>query len=194
MSNVQRPVGGSVPDFAHIGGAGLEVWYAANCVDQFALVTGAPVANTMYAMPFIAPKRGGTIDRLGYVITSSVVGSTKIGLYTATSDSNIYPSALLVDSGTIANSAAVKTATVSVTLSPGKLYWVAIVSDVASTLRNLGVANTSSLLGCNNTFGAALNCGISVAFAFASLPTTFTAGGAFITASPIPALYIRFSA
>jgi len=195
MSNVGRPVGGSISDFAHIGGASLEIWYIANCSNQFAPTTGAPTANVMRAMPFIAPKRGGTLDRLGYVITVSVAGSTRIGLYNSTSDSNIYPSSLVsgTDTGAIANSAAVKTATISASLVPGRLYWIAMVSDVASTIRGLNVPNTTHLLGADNTFGATLNVGLSVAYAFAALPATFTAGGAMIQALPIPALYYRFS-
>lgn len=194
MSSIDRPVGGSTSDFAHIGGAGLEVWYIANCVDSFALTTGAPTANVLRAMPFIAPKRGGIIDRIGYNITGTIAGNSRIGLYNSTSDSNNYPAGLLADSGSQVNANALFKITVSVSLVPGRLYYVAMVGDVAPTIRGLSMASCGHLLGSDNTFGTALNVGISVAHVFAALPNPFTAGGAMISALPIPALYYRFSA
>lgn len=190
------PGGRGVDSFRHTGGSGLEVWYIANCTSSNAPTTGAPTANVLRAMPFIAPARGGVLDRLGYNITGSVAGNTRVGLYQSLDDATIYPGALLFDSGSIANSAAVKTATLTAaqgTLFPGRLYWIAIVGDAAPTIRSLQIASCGHLLGADNTFGTPLNAGISVAHAYAALPATFTAGGAMITAVPIPALYYRFA-
>lgn len=191
------PPARNLEDFRHVnGGGGLEIWYVANGAMTGNFSTGAPTANVLRAMPFVAPARGGTLDRLGYNITTNVAGNTRIGLYNSTSETNIYPSSLIVDSGTIVNSAAVKTATIDVPLTPGDLYWIALVGDVAPTVRIMASSNCSSILGWDNTFGTAGNYGLQVAFAYAALPATFPASATMLTVSttPVPALYYRFSA
>lgn len=186
----------SFDSFRHTGGASLEAWYYANCVNSTAMTTGAPTANVLRALPFVSPARGGTLDRLGFIVTSGVSGNARIGLYSNSNESTtLYPGALLNDSGNISVTAsAVKTYTLSRALAPSSLYWLAIVSDVAPTIRCLTLANCSHLLGEANTFPGTPNVGISVAHAFAALPSTFTAGGAMISATPVPGLLMRFSA
>lgn len=193
MSPLFNPSGSAIDDFVHIGGAsGLTNYKVAHQANEAALGTGAPTANVLRAMPFIAPDRGGALDTLAYEITSSVAGNTRIGLYRNTSKGNLYPAELLDDSGSIANSNAFKTFAVTRALIPGEMYWLAIVSNVASTMRALGLTSVGTLLG-NGGSGGAVNAGISVAHAYAALPNPFTAGGAYITAVPIPALLYKFS-
>jgi hypothetical protein len=202
MSSGKRiiPGGSGVTDYRHAGGSSLEVWYIANNSSQFAGTTGAPTVNVLRALPFIAPSRGGVLDRIGFNVTTVAVGSAaRIGLYQSLDDANLYPGTLLFDSGSIATDAGTtKTATLTAaqgTLYPGRLYWLAIVTGtLAPTLRCLSMAQITPILGADNTFGTAFNVGISVAHAFAALPATFTAGGAMMQAVPIPALFYRFSA
>ena len=69
---------------------------------------------------------------------------------------------------------------------PGELLWAVHVSSVAATLRCMAIAGIdTSILGLDTALGTAGGLGISVAHAFAALPSTFTAGGAVITAVPI---------
>lgn len=188
------PPARSLWDHRHAGtGGGLEVWHLVNSNGQNALTTGAPSANILRAFPFVAPARGGVLDRIGYNITTTVAGNTRVGIYTATSESNLYPAALVVDSGSIVNAQTVKTATINVALTPGSLYWVVMLGDAAPTVRAMGIANCSFLLGYDNTLGTAGNAGLSVAFNYAALPATFPAGAAMIQAVPIPCLFLRFS-
>lgn len=189
------PPARSQNDFRHTGGAGLEAWYVANIKGQVGFTTGAPTANVLRALPFIAPARGGTLDRIGFEITTNVAGNTRIGLYenASSSETTMYPGTLLVESASIVNSLALHNVTISQTLVPGSLYWIALVGSVAPTIRGCGVSQMDHLLGVSAD-GVSLNMGISVAHAFGALPTTFTAGGAFITAVPIPVLRYRFSA
>lgn len=184
----------AINDFTHVaGGSGLTNYYIANQGTEGALGTGAPTANVLRAMPFIAPRRGGALDTLAYEITGTVAGNTRIGLYANTSESNLYPAARLEASASIANSNAFKTLAVTRSLVPGDLYWIAIVGDVAPTIRALGLTNVSSILG-NAGSGGAVNVGLSVAYAYAALPDPFPAGAAYITATPVPALFYKFSA
>lgn len=181
--------------FRHAGGSGLEMWYIANCVNALALTTGAATANVLRALPFVAPARGGTLDRLAFNVTTLLAGNARIGLYKNVSESNLYPQTLLFDSGDISTATAgVKTASLAQDLEPGALYWVAIVGSAAATMRALAVGGCSHILGTTNALGTAPTVGISVAHAYGALPATFTGGGAAITAVPIPALAYRFSA
>ncbi len=178
----------------HAGGSGLERWYYANVECAAALTTGAPSANVLRAIPFIAPSRGGVLDRIAIAVTTLLAGNARIGIYRNTSESNLYPSDLLVDSGDLSTATTgVKAATINVSLVPGELYWFAHVGSVAATLRCLTVANASNLLGITSGLGTAQSVGVSRAFTFAALPSPFGAGGAEISAVPIPAIACRFS-
>ena len=181
----------------HIGGSGLERWYYANCANATALTTGAPTANVLRALPFIAPERRARLDRIAVNVTTLLAGNLRVGLYRNTSPGgqNLYPGALLADSGDISSgTAGVKSYTISQDLDPGEIYWLAHVGSVAATLRCLAVGGVGPLLGVSSALGTASSAGVSVAHTFGALPSTFTAGGAEITAVPIPALAMRFSA
>lgn len=170
------------------GGAGA-VYYIANCVQNTALNTGAPSANVIRAMPFIAPARGGTITELAFNVTTGAAGNCRIGIYTNTADDELYPDTLLLDTGSISvASTGVKTAATSLALDPGRLYWMVMVGDVAPTIRTITVNNCSDILGYPTAMGTAGNVGISLAFTYGALPDPFGAGGAYITAAPIPAI------
>lgn len=184
--------------YAQAGTSGPgEIWYYANQSGVNALQSAALVANILRAMPFIAPARGGTLDRLAFAVTSFVAGNARIGLYTNTSDSVIYPDALLADSGSISTgSNGVKTYTLSQTLTPGRMYWLAIVSDSTATIRTLNGASTGNLMGNPASFLVNPYVGLSVSFTYDVLPGTFTAGATPFnsTSTPVPALGYRFSA
>lgn len=180
--------------FRHAGGSGLEVWYLAGASNGLALATATMTANVLRAFPFVAPARGGTLDRLGFNVTTLLAGNSRIGLYASVSESNLYPSALLEDSGSISTATTgVKSYTINRALKPGRLYYLAHVCDVAVVLRGFAVGGVSSVLGISNALGTTPNLGVSVAHTYGALPATFTAGGAMITAVPLPALGYRFS-
>lgn len=188
--------GGSVG--GHIGGSGLTSYAIAAMLSATALTTGAPTANVLRAFPLICPPRKGTIDQLAFNVTTLLAGNARIGAYRNADKAgqNLYPGALIVDSGDISTAAAgVKTYATSITFDPGELLWLTHVGSVAATLRCLGLAGIDvKLLGLGTALSTAPSLGISVAHAYAALPATFTAGGAFITAVPVPALAARFSA
>lgn len=172
--------------FAHISGnAGMAAhWNVANMAAGGGLnVYYSPAANTFYAVPFIAPKRGGRVISLAYD-SNVAVGNSRIGLYTNTAPGTLYPSTLLGESGSKANTAgSTIVSTTGLTLAPltpGELYWLAYVNDnVAASVRKLDPT------GCSGILGAPLAQistppGIKVAYAYAAPPSTFPAGGAYI--------------
>ncbi len=181
--------------FRHTGGSGSEIWYIANLGNCTALTTGAPTANTLRALPFIAPARGGRLDRIACNVTTLLAGNLRLGIYKAISDSNIYPGSLLAVSGDISSgTTGVKSYTIDLALNPGELYWLAHVGSVAATLRCMAVGGVGPIMGMTSALSTAPNAGYSVAHTYGALPSVFTAGGSVITAVPIPALAFRFSA
>ena len=167
-------------------------WYCAGMNNATALVTGAPTANVLRAMPLII-SRVTTLDRLGINITATVAGNCRLGIYDNTLAS-CYPASLLVGSADISTGAAgLREAVISLALNPG-LYWLVLVSNAAPTIRALAVDSCMAVLGLDAALGTAPGVGWSVAFTYAFLPATFPTGAAAITAIPIPAIFARASA
>lgn len=188
---------GAFGNFRHTGGASLERWYCAGQANATALTTGAPTADVLRAIPFVAPARGGKLDRLAWLVTAGTIGNGRIGLYENNQDERtLYPAKLLEDSGSISvQTNAVKSYTpANRVLLPGRLYWLAYVSSVAPTMRCMALAAMMPVLGTDNTLPVTTSVGVSVAHVYAALPDPFTAGGAEITAVPVPSLFARFSA
>lgn len=183
---------------AHIGGSIATVDYIANCSNSTALTTGAMTLNTLWAMPFVAPARGGVLDRIACEVTTLVAAQNlRIGLYENKADyRDVYPGALLADSGNISMATTgIKSFGLTQALVPGRIYWVALVTSESTTqrMRGLAVGGVSHFLGMADTATSLLNLGINVAFTFGALPDPFTAGGAYVTAIPVPVLRYRFS-
>lgn len=181
---------------AHIEGAGLpSSYYVCGFGSGSDFTTGNPSANILRAIPFLAPGRIAKITQIAFNVTTLLAGNARIGIYDSVSDTNIYPNKLLVDSGDIStNSNGVKTFNTAITLTPGKMYWMAFVNSVASTLRCGAVAGSTVplLLPDDASLGTTRSHGLQVAHAYAALPSTFTAGATFITGVPIPCLAYRF--
>jgi hypothetical protein len=183
-------------EYQHVsGGSGISCYQIAGTVNSTALTTGGPTANVLRAIPFVCPARGGTIDQLAFFVATAVAGNARIGLYANTSAGNLYPGALIAGSGDIATgTTGLKTFATTQVLTAGAVYWLAIVSNLAPTLRCLALASMPPFLGLPAAFGTALQVGISRSFTYGALPNPFGAGGAGITAIPIPALGYRLSA
>jgi hypothetical protein len=176
------------------GNSSLTAFRYAGCSDSAGILTAVIAANTLRAFPFIAPKRGGTLDRLVFEVNVGAAGNGRVGLYANLADDNLYPGALLADGGGIStNAAGVKSATVSVALTPGQVYWLAHVGDAGPTLLCLAPGQFSHILGVKADGSGGVNTGISVAFTYAALGSTFPSGGAFIGGVNSPALAYRVS-
>lgn len=201
-TGVQKIIGGIIvgrAQGAHIGGSIGIVDYIANCINMTALTTGTLVASTLYAMPFVAPARGGVLDRIAAEVTTLNAGDNcNIGLYENKADQrDVYPGALLETSGSISvATTGIKSYGISRALVPGRIYWLAINLSDNTVFRCLAVGGVSAFLGMDTAGTTLQNCGISVASTFASapMPDPYPAGGAYITAVPVPVLRYRFSA
>lgn len=178
-------------------GSTLNQWYTSPSTGA-ALTTGAGTVNVLRAIPFVVSK-ATTIDQMAINVTTAGAGGAgkaRVGIYN--DNGNNYPGSLVVDAGeAVTTSTGVKTFTTGmpVTLDPG-LYWLTYVhgcSSTAPTMRAFTLAGLNPVLGYASTLPANAQFGWSVAFTYAALPATFTAGGAPITAVPIWAVYVRTS-
>ena len=190
--------------FRVVGTSPLERYYFAGQNAPVALITGSGATGTLRAFPFVSP-RGGTLDRLAIAVTTGAGagGVARWGIYTATSTTNVYPSALVVDAGEVdVTSIGVKSQTISVALSSSTLYWFVYIGGVsAATIRFLNANGCWPFLGYSNAFDSAgvanLNpgVGLTVAQAYGALPGTYPAGATVIVNDVgIPAIGCRFSA
>jgi hypothetical protein len=174
-------------------GATLQTYRALNQIFSSTDVPVAQPIDTLIAHPFPIGL-GCTLDELAFNVTTLAAGSSaRIGIYRATSSRNIYPGALVVETGAVATtSAGFKNTAVAANLTPG-LYWAVYLAGVLAPTVSAGsaAANPPPILGWNNT-PAALHS-LRVAFAFAALPAAFP-GGAALNAGVATRIWGRFSA
>jgi len=173
-----RVFGGSQESnfFRQHGTSPVERWYGAGIAAGTDLGTFSTTVNVLRAIPFFAP-RGGTLDKLSFNVTASGSAGSKarVGIYRATSHTNLYPSSLVVDGGEIATiTNGVKTSSISVALTPGELYYFAVLTGTsAPTLRAVTAPSAFPLLGIDTSMGTALGTFWTVSLAYAALPASF---------------------
>lgn len=183
--------------YRQVGTSPLERWYVGGAANNGTpMTTGAPTVNVLRAFRFYST-RGGTLDRIGFQVTTLIAsGLARCGIYQATSDTNNYPAGLVVDGGQqLTSTAGLKATTINQALTANTLYWfVYLAGTAAATVRCLALAGADAGMGFDNALGVLPAVGISVAQTYGALPATFPAGGAVITAVPLPAIGVRFSA
>jgi len=192
------PIGSAPQDYMRGQSATswAETWYYANAANCTALAGAALTIGNMYAMPFIAPKRTATLDRIAVRTTAGVGGSNiRLGLYAnAGTAENPYPGSLIRDSGNISSAgAAVLADSLSQALTAGALYWMVVHPSAAISIVCFAVAGASPFLGTDNTLSLTPTAGLFVNQAFGALPSTYPGAPTRITAAPIPAIGLRFA-
>jgi hypothetical protein len=155
-------------------------------------------ANTAYFVPFII---GQTMTATALVCTlTSVVGTkhVRMGIYKSDGTAG-KPSTLVVDGGssTMSGSAPIDVSqTISQSLGPNALYWLAIVSDAAPSISAF-IPNGCMLVPggwttvSSATFTNAPVLGYLASFTYGSFPNPWTATLSSITTN-VPAIGIKF--
>lgn len=181
------------------GNSSLSPWNVANMVAGGGLnFYATPVQNRFYALPFIAPRRGGIITALAWD-SNAAAGNSRIAVYGNNAPDDLYPGSFLGETGSKANTGGatvVSTSNLNIgPLTAGELYWLAYVTDsAAASVRKLDPAAASGMLG-GPLANITTNPGVKVAFTFGAPPAAFPSGGTYIdtTTDFAPALGYRVS-
>jgi hypothetical protein len=178
------------------GTTDLECWYPCGAQTGKDLTGGSFSSDNIYVIPFW-PVRGATIDRIGVNVSASGTRKTRMGLYTTTSTTNIYPETLLVDSGEVTySSASIVSATISAAVGSNFMLWAAVIVDggtgTAFCIDTGAVSNLFPVVGWPSTGGAAGGGYLITAQAFGALPATFPSSATRSTGRP-PAVMIRYA-
>lgn len=176
-------VGVSEPANANHPGVVKDLYYRPLGVG--ALTTVAAVADTIYAC-LVRVVPGTTYTRMVAECTAGATGSLRIGLY---KNLNGQPGALVLDSGSIAVTAAVLSSTVTF-IPDEELYWLSVLFSAAPTMRAAqpNAAIVTPLLGAATTTADREH--YTKAHAFAALPDPFgtpTAGAG----AAVPIAFLR---
>lgn len=187
-------------DFRHTGATYTNVYPAGQCggaATNFNALSG----NVIYAVPFFAPLRGGSVNKMLCEITTGVNPSnSRMGIYTNTSDSNVYPDQLVAnsDTGSISSAAAAVlsyTYGTPIALTPGELYWAVFVSSGSVTVRALNLASGQCLLGYNPALGAnGAYQYLRATLSYGSLPSTFPGSPTLVANTVVPLIALSYSA
>lgn len=169
-------------------GAG-ETWYC-GAQNQTSLAAPSISVNFLRSYPIVL-SRAVILTKISFeqVVAGGAGSKTRVGIYNAMSLANIYPNALVVDSGEFATDGAnaVKTtAGLSIFMPPG-IYWLSHISGIsAATLRALSGAGSASLslLGSTNSLNG-LGFNLAPSLVYGALPSTFPAG-AILSAATLP--------
>lgn len=184
----------------HVNDGTLTGVTIANYTGASGFGTAALAANRLYFMPLLIPSRKPAIDQIMFEVTATAAGSAsaRIGIYSATSQTNWMPSgAPLDDSGDIAigvtgGSTGVKTFSVTRSLNPGIMHWLAIGSDSTPTIRTIGT-NGYYAMPADPTNLSTRRYGLQIAsWTYGTLPTD-PAAVWLTSATVVPLLAVRCS-
>lgn len=176
-------------------GGGWTTYYTANMSNNVVQNGNAACTlNTMYGVPFMVPN-GGVIDDIRMYVSGAGAGSCRIGVYTATSDTNLYPGALVSDCGTfVVNAGGIKAiGGLSVAVTAGLLHWFVLNQDATWSSYGFSGAYAGTLLGYDNTGAAQGRNSCSVATAYGAMPAAFP-GGATLLNGNMQAIWYHLSA
>lgn len=159
-------------------------YYSAN-ENATAVTNTFLAANNIRAFPWFVRTSITITEIISEVSTFSALTTYRVGLYT---DNAGYPGNLVTgsDVGTYDSASnGVKTSgAVSITLSAG-LYWIAVNSNGAATLRSLAQGSISYILGMTSTLGSgAAHTVYAGVLAYGAMPATYPAAQATTAISP----------
>jgi hypothetical protein len=161
------------------------------------LSTKTLVNGTAFAVPFIAPDRGGTLDQVEVYVTTGVAATNvRFGIYGNLGEADLYPGSLTIDCGAFASitSSQQRLASISQALTAGALYWFVIVSDGAPAIRGGSTNQAGHILGTTSLAATTWTTHLSATMAYGALPGTFPTLGATAVTGAFPAAGLRFSA
>lgn len=185
----------------HIGGSSQTLLYTCGMATNAASTTFTLTTGIVYAMSFVAPARGGSLDLIGCRITTGVAAQTvRLALYDTVSDSNVFPNDLLAESGTVSAATSGSDASYNFggtpyALTPGQRYWVALNSSSSSVAVAALPTGGSLPIGVPNLGSTTTpSVGWFTVHAYGAYPDPFPTALSGGMTSIVPKLSVRFSA
>lgn len=170
MSAILQPFDRDISYWRQVG-TSPERWYLGGCLTcQFATTVFATTLAQMVLVP-LPESRGGVLDRIGIQVNTTSAGrSIRLGIYQATSNTDLRPSKLVLDAGTVPVTAGVQSLAISQQLMPGTLYWLALLPD-AGALSLVGINQQAlwNIGGFSNGFASPVSFG-NASQGFGALP------------------------
>lgn len=182
---IPAPGGNGFDYYRHVGDATLvNPYYPSPAAIDGNQQPVNPPPNIITALPYPSV-RGGTIDRLGaYQLNNSGPGQTvRFAIYRATSDTDLWPSELVVETDALDVTAGIsswKVGTINVTLAANTLYWLCVNCNLPSSGFAVSFTGTQSqsmrsIFGWGVQGGATPGQIIRIAQAYGPYPATFPA-------------------
>lgn len=176
-------------------GTTVDVYYpGGNITGGF--LTYYTAKDLIHCVSFIVPNTI-TLDEIAvWLQTNGAAGKKcRLAIYDSPSQTDIFPDQLIVDSGEIAidsGAAGYKTASINVTLTGGKNYWLCYVSnDNVGTLGGTNQTFMSPIFGMSKT-SFAEKFGLITTFTYAAFPSTYPGTASDLSGGPfiIPVVHL----
>lgn len=181
-------------DYYQTYGATRNTYYPAGVINATSLTTLALVANSIYAVPFVAG-RDGILDKLAHNITTVVAGNAILGIYSSEAVTGLYYPSTLLAAGTSqsTSTSGAKISDISLPVTAGVLYHAVIATSAAITIRALPTASVSFIGGISSAFSTGGNTHLRGSRTYdGTLPSTFPTG--FLPQiGSIPGIFYRWS-
>lgn len=184
-----------VSAFKRTGTTTFESWYDGTLIPTTKGTNAAINVDTLVLTPFIAGKTFN-LDRIAVDITVAGVASSvaRLGIYES---SDIISSTLVVDSGAfVVDSTGVKSQTISIGLTAGKVYWLAFITNSSTGVSIRGYAANGAhypnVLG-NIGSGSSTTQGLATTLTYGALPADISAQtySPVTTSSTMPSISVR---
>jgi hypothetical protein len=125
-------------------------------------------------------------------VSTLAAGKVRLGIYS--NGANLYPDALLADSGELDTGATgIKDATISAALTAGTLYWIGYCANAAATYRALAIGSLAPILGLLNNATPTWGMGWTVGYTYAALPSVYPGSATVLAGATMPIVAVRIA-
>jgi hypothetical protein len=154
------------------GIANEPIFYCNNLSGGGPLTVTTPAAQSYMAFPFVAPMWSATVKGLCFNVTSLNTGGVAyVGIYSNKTSNLAYPQSYLTGNSLCSfDATGVQSQAVTLTLTPGQLYWFTYLASHGATtagVRAIGIANAYPFLGISSGLGTTPNFGWRAPWSFA---------------------------
>jgi len=152
----------------------------------------AKLANTIYAIPFVAPQRGGHIAQM-VTNAQAASNSARMGIYeNVRNKTDMYPGALMAETQEYVEVVSDNLQFIQFSPDPNKLYWAVYVTNGTNNIQSCQAQQCAHFLGMSESATTSMITGLTVGHTFGAFPATFPGGAAFRENATIPLIKLRW--